>query len=117
MLAVTAAACRPPLRVSTLQLGTQLNGDNTVGTHTTRFKPEDHIYAAVLTDATGASTIGVRWFYNGQMVGEEERSVSYKGAGATAFEFKSATGFPIGDYKVDVFVDGKSAASRDFRVE
>jgi hypothetical protein len=115
--AVALAACRPPLRVSTLQLGTQLNGDNTVGTHTTRFKPDDHIYAAVLTEATGSSTIGVRWFYNGQMVGEEERSVSYKGAGATAFEFKSATGFPIGDYKVDVLVDGKSAASRDFRVE
>ena len=114
---IIVAACRPSLHVSTLQLGSKLNGDNTIGTHTTRFKPDDHIYAAVLTDATGSSRIAVRWFYNAQMVSEEERSVSYKGAGATAFEFKSASAFPVGDYKVDVMVDGKAVASRDFRVE
>jgi hypothetical protein len=51
------------------------------------------------------------------MVSEEERPVSYKGAGATAFEFKSASAFPVGDYKVDVLVDGQPVTSRDFRVE
>ena len=116
-LTVGAAACRPPLHVGTLQLGSKLNGDNTIATHTTRFKPDDHIYAAVLTDATGASAITARWTYNGRTVLEEERKVSYKGAGATAFEFKSASGFPVGDYRVEVLVDGQSAASRDFRVE
>jgi hypothetical protein len=94
-----------------------LNGDNTIATHTTRFKPDDHVYAAVLTDNTGSSAIHVQWFYNGQQVSEEERSVSYKGAGATAFEFKSASEFPVGDYKVDILVDGHPAASREFRVE
>ena len=117
LLAVLVAGCSQPLRVSTLQLGNKLNGDNTVGTHTTRFKPEDKIYAAVLTDATGSSTIAARWSYNGQMVSEEERKVSYKGAGATAFEFKSASTFPVGEYKVEVLVDGHSVASREFRVE
>jgi len=117
LVAIVLIACRPPLRVGTLQLGSKLNGDNTVATHTTRFKPDDHIYAAVLTDATGSSAIHVQWFYNGQKVSEEERNVSYKGAGATAFEFKSASGFPVGDYKVEVLVDGNPAASRDFRVE
>ena len=117
VLAIGLSACRPPLHVNTLQLGSSLNGDNTVATHTTRFKPDDHIYAAVLTDATGSSTIAVRWFYNSQMVGEEEKSVSYKGAGATAFEFKTASGFPVGDYRVDVLVDGKPVTSRDFKVE
>jgi hypothetical protein len=117
LVAIVLIACRPPLRVGTLQLGSKLNGDNTIATHTTRFKPDDHIYAAVLTDATGSSAIHVQWFYNGQRVSEEERNVSYKGAGATAFEFKSASGFPVGDYKVEVLVDGNPAASRDFRVE
>jgi hypothetical protein len=106
-----------PLHMATLQLGSRLNGDNTVATHTTRFKPDDRIYAAVLTDVTGSSTIAARWSYNGQMVSEDARKVSYKGAGATAFEFKSASGFPIGDYKVEILVDGQPAASRDFRVE
>lgn len=116
-LTVGATACRPPLTVGTLQLGSKLNGDNTVAAHTTRFKPDDHIYAAVLTEATGSSAVTARWSYNGRMVSEEERNVSYKGAGATAFEFKSANGFPVGDYKVEILVDGKSAISRDFRVE
>jgi hypothetical protein len=116
-LALVLLACRPPLHVGTLQLGSKLNGDNTVATHTTRFKPDDRIFAAVLTDATGSSTITARWDYNGMMVGEESRKVAYQGAGATAFEFKSASGFPVGDYKVEILVDGQSAASRDFRVE
>jgi len=116
-LALVLLACRPPLHLDTLQLGSKLNGDNTIATHTTRFKPDDRIFAAVLTDATGSSTITVHWNYNGMMVGEESRMVAYKGAGATAFEFKSASAFPVGDYKVDILVDGQSVASRDFRVE
>jgi hypothetical protein len=115
--ALALVACRPPLHVDTLQLGSKLNGDNTVATHTTRFKPDDRIFAAVLTDATGSSTITVRWTYSGMMVGEESRKVTYKGAGATAFEFKSATAFPVGDYKVDILADGQAVQSREFRVE
>jgi len=117
ILVITLGACSKPLHVATLQLGNRLNGDSTVANHTTRFKPDDKIYAAVLTDNTGSSSIGARWTYNGQMVSEEERRVSYKGAGATAFEFKSGSAFPVGDYKVDVLVDGQQVASRDFRVE
>jgi hypothetical protein len=117
ILATVLGGCAKPLHVATLQLGSRLNGDNTVATHTTRFKPDDRIYAAVLTDGTGSSTIGARWTYNGQMVSQEERKVYYKGAGATAFEFKSASGFPVGNYKVEILVDGQSVASRDFRVE
>jgi hypothetical protein len=43
--------------------------------------------------------------------------VSYKGQAATAFEFKNAGEFPVGDYKVDILVDGQPVASRDFKVE
>jgi hypothetical protein len=117
ILAITLGACSKPLHVATLQLGNRLNGDSTVASHTTRFKPDDRIYAAVLTDDTGSSRISARWTYNGQMVNEEERTVSYRGAGATAFEFKSASGFPVGAYKFEILVDGQSVASRDFRVE
>ena len=117
ILATTLGACSKPLHVATLQLGNRLNGDSTVANHTTRFKPDDRIYAAVLTDDTGSSRIAARWNYNGQMVSEEERRVSYRGAGATAFEFKSASGFPVGDYKVEILLDGQPVVSRDFRVE
>jgi len=112
-----AAGCRQPLHFSTLQVGRSLNGDNTIATHTTRFKPDDTIYASVLTDRTGSSTIRARGSYNEHVVTESERRVSYKGDGATEFHFQSAQGFPAGDYKVEIFVDGQPVASRDFRVE
>jgi len=116
-LTIAAAGCRPPLQVSTLQLGRTLNADNTVANLTTRFKPTDSIYAAALTNQTGSSTITARWSYNGHVVSETPKKVSYKGQAATAFEFKNAGDFPAGDYKVEILVDGRVVASRDFRVE
>lgn len=109
--------CRQPLHVSTLQLGRSLNADRTVAVHTTRFTPDDTIYASVLTDRTGASTIVARWSYAGRVVSETEKRVSYKGQAATDFHFESAGGFPSGDYRVEVLVDGQVVASRDFRVQ
>ena len=117
VLLAAVAGCRPALQVSTLQLGRTLNADNTVANLTTRFKPDDSIYAAALTTQTGSSTITARWWYNGHVVSEIPKKVSYKGQGATAFEFKKAGEFPVGDYKVEMLVDGTPVASRDFRVE
>ena len=50
------AGCKPntPLRVSTIQAGRTLNSDRSIGQHTTRFKPDDTIHVAVLTDGPGA---------------------------------------------------------------
>jgi hypothetical protein len=117
VLVVLVAGCRPALHVTTLQLGRTLNADNTVANLTTRFKPGDAIYAAALTDQTGSSTITARWTYNGHVVSETPKNVSYKGQGATAFEFRNAGEFPAGDYKVELLVDGQPVASRDFKVE
>jgi hypothetical protein len=117
VLVALLAGCRPPLKVATLQLGRTLNSDNTVANITTRFKMGDSIYAAALTNETGASTITARWSFNGRVVSDTDKKVSYKGQAATAFEFKSADGFPPGDYKVEILVDGQPAVERDFRVE
>ena len=117
LICVGAMGCRQPLHVATLQLGRSLNGDNTVATHTTRFKADDTIYASVLTDRTGSSTILARWSYNGRAISETEKRVSYKGTAATEFHFQSAGGFLPGDYKVEILLDGQPVASRDFRVE
>src|SRR2546423_15638795 len=98
VVAGCVAGCRPALRVSTLQLGRTLNADNTIANQTTRFKPGDAIYAAALTSQTGSSTISARWSYNGHVVSETQKKVSYKGQAATAFEFRNAGDFPGGDY-------------------
>jgi hypothetical protein len=116
LIVAGATGCRPALHVSILQVGRSLNSDNSVATHTTLFKADDTIYASVLTDRTGSSTILARWSYAGHAVSETQKRVSYKGDAATEFHFQSVDGFPAGNYKVEIFVDGQPVASRDFRV-
>ena len=112
-------ACRPsgPLRVTTIQTGRSLNSDKSVGNHTTRFKPDDTMFASVLTDGPGSGTIGVRWRFAGRLVSEETREVSYRDHAATEFHIQNSSGFPPGEYTVEILVDGMSFATRTLRVE
>jgi hypothetical protein len=116
---VLAAGCTSDqhLQVTTIQLGRSINPDKTVANHTTRFKPSDTIYAAVLTDGSGSGTIKVRWLYAGRVVSEPQQEVSYKGAAATEFHIQNNTGLPPGDYSVEFFLDGRSIGKRAFKVE
>jgi hypothetical protein len=118
-MGLVASACGPqaPLRVDTIQLGRSLNPDNSVGTHTSTFKPLDTMYVSILTPEKGRGTIGVKWTYAGRIVSEPTKEVSYKGPAATEFHIQNSSGFPPGSYAVEVFLDGQSVAKRDYRVE
>ena len=61
-------------------------------------------------------TITARWTYVGRSVSEESKAVSYKGEAATQFHIQSSGGFPPGDYKVEILLDGKSIGEREFKV-
>jgi hypothetical protein len=116
---VIIAGCSPgvPLKVQTLQLGKSLNPDNSVGTHTTRFKPDDTIYVSLLSDEPGEGTVSVKWVFGGQVVSEAKRDVSYMRPAATEFHLQNSGGFPAGEYRVDLFINGQPAGTREFRVE
>jgi hypothetical protein len=117
--ALLAAGCQSDrrLEVTTIQLGRAINPDKTVSDPTTRFKPTDTIYAAVLTDGSGSGKVKVRWLYRGRVVSEPEHDVSYQGPAATEFHIQNSGGFPPGEYTVEFFLDGRSIGSRAFRVE
>jgi hypothetical protein len=119
LLLVFAAACRPsgPLRVTGLQLGRSRNADNSVGGHTTQFRPDQAIYAAVVTDGPGKGSIVARWSYAGRLVSEERKDVSYNREAYTEFHIQNSGGFPPGDYRVEILLDGTEVASRAFRVQ
>jgi hypothetical protein len=118
LVVVVAAACNhQPLKVTTVQLGKSLNSDNSVGTHTTTFKPRDTVFASVLTPASGSGTIETKWYYGSSKVSEMTKEVSYNGEAATEFRFHNTAGLPPGPYKVEVFLDGQSVGERTFRVE
>lgn len=115
LLTAFLAACGSELRVATLQVGRSINADKTVANHTTRFSPTDTVYVSVVTEGTASGTLKVRWMYAGQVVGEPTKEV--RGSGATEFHLENAGGFPIGDYSVEVSLDGVPAGTREFRVE
>jgi hypothetical protein len=119
VLALLIGSCnsRDPIRATAIQLGRSLNPDHTVGSHTTRFKTNDTIYAAVLTTGSGSATVSARWTYAGRVVGEPRKEVRYKGEAATEFHLQNSSGFPPGDYTVELFVNDKPVGSRAFRVE
>jgi hypothetical protein len=113
-----AAACsQQTLKSNSIQLGRGLNSDKTVSGFTTRFKPTDTIYVAVLTDGAGSGKVKARWLYAGRVVSEPERDVTYQGPASTEFHLQNTSGFPPGEYSVELFLDGKAVGSRPFRVE
>lgn len=114
---VTAACNNGPLKVTTVQLGKTLNSDNSVGTHTTTFKPGDTVFASVLTPASGSGTIETKWYYGSSKVSEMKKEVSYHGEAATEFRFHNSAGLPPGPYRVEVFLDGQPVGERTFKVE
>jgi hypothetical protein len=119
LVALTAAACgtSEPLKVTTIQLGRSLNSDDSINAHTTAFKPDDTIYTSVINEAPGKGTVAVRWLYAGQTVGQESKDVSFQREGATAFHMQPpSSGFPAGDYRVEITVNGQPAGTREFRV-
>ena len=119
VLLLSLAACGPsePLNVVTIQTGRSLNTDHSVGTHTTSFRPKDTMYVSVLTVGRGAGTITVKWSLGGRVIHEVTRKVSYNDQAATDFRFQAADDFPIGEYTIEVLVDGKTIETRRVRVE
>ena len=119
VLLALMTACGPsePLQVTTIQVGRSLNSDDSINQHTTTFKPNETIYVAAINEAAGAGTIAVRWVFAGQTVSQESKDVSLNREGATEFHMQTPSGgFPEGDYRVEVTVNGESAGVREFRV-
>ena len=117
--AALCVACGPsePLNVVTVQTGKTLNTDHSVGIHSASFRPDDTMYVSLLTTGRGAGTITVRWSFGGRQIHEVTKKVSYNDQAATDFRFEAADGFPVGDYTIDVLVDGKPIESRRVKVE
>lgn len=104
--------------VTALDLGNAVGADNRVANPQASFARTDTIYAAVTTSgAAPSSTIAARWtFQDGQVVGEESKTVAPNGSDVTTFSVSKPDGWPAGKYKVEVMVDGQVAATREFDV-
>ena len=114
----TSAAPMSMLAVDELHLGRSLGADGRVAEDRDEFAPMDTIYAVAHTTgtATGAA-LTARWTYgDGQIVDESSQTISPTGPAMTEFHIAKASGWPAGDYKVSIMLDGRELESKDFKV-
>jgi len=106
------------VRVTQIDMGRSLNADKTINDNTLSFKPTDTIYASIATAGSASSaTVKARWTYgNEQLINESTQTISPTGDARTEFHIEKPDGWPPGKYKLVVFVNGSSAATKDFEV-
>lgn len=107
------------VRVSQIDLGRSLNADKTIGDNTSSFKPTDTIYASIATAGSAPTTaVKARWTYqDGQVVNESTQTIAPTADARTEFHISKPDGWPPGKYKLEVFLDGSPAGTKDFEVE
>jgi hypothetical protein len=107
------------VRVSQVEIGRSLTADRRVDDNTESFKPSDTVYASIATEgAAPTATLKARWTYqDGQVVDESTQTIAPTGAARTEFHVSKPDGWPAGKYKLEVFLNGASAATKDFEVQ
>ncbi len=110
-----------PFGVTSIDLGKAIGSDKKISEPTTTFGPKDTIYASVSTDGAATNVImKAKWTFGdaGQLVKEEDSpALTPTGPAATEFHISKPDGWPVGKYKVEIFVDGTSAGVKDFEVK
>jgi hypothetical protein len=124
--ASTAASVAPAaaegFQVSTITLGDAITNDHKVKKEITTFSPSQKtIYASVdTTGSTPGATLNAKWSYlegNGQVVTSTSQSIIADGPATTTFRVQNPNLWPEGKYKVDISLDGKQVASKNFEVK
>ena len=115
---IPPTASAPAVRVTDVQLGMSVGPDKKVQTPMETFAPRDTIFVSVSTDGSSPSaTLHVKWTYqDGQTVKDDSRTISTSGPAATEFSIQKPGGWPKGDYKVEISIDGQPASTKSFRV-
>lgn len=116
--AMPASGATAGVSFSSVEIGSSVDANNNIRASGTTFAPKDKIYAAVETVGSGHGTLAAKWTYNGeQTVHEDSKMLDTMGAQTTAFMISKPDGFPTGNYKVEISLDGKPVAGKDFSVK
>ena len=119
------APAPPPAPVgvtlSAVTLGKAVGADKKVTAATEAFAKGDTIHASIDTTGAGSATVLAKWSFtkDGKTVPVKEESATLNATGpaTTEFHISKPDGWPAGDYQGEILVDGKSAASKSFKVQ
>lgn len=117
--AATAVPTPVPFKVASVDLGKSVGDDKKIKDAVATFGSKDTIYAVVSTEGVAAKVaLKARWTYGakGTLVNEESRDIAPTGPAVTEFHVAKPSGWPVGDYKVEISVDGNVVATKEFKV-
>lgn len=116
--AAAPAPTTPAVSVAEIDLGRSVSNAR-VTDKTDDFKATDTVYASVRTTGTSTSSnLMARWtFEDGQVVQESNQPIAPTGEAYTEFHISKPGGLPKGKYKVEVFLDNKSAGTKEFEIK
>lgn len=115
-----ATATTEAVRVADVELGRSINAtDKRIADRTEEFRARDTVYVSVHTTGSAPSTnVMARWtFEDGQVVDEATQTISPTGDAYTEFHITRPGGLPAGKYRVEVFLNGQSASTKEFTVK
>lgn len=104
--------------VTKVEVGRAIGADKWVSEPTRSFAPADTLYVSVETSGTAPSVaIAAKWTYeDGQVVDESTQTLAPTGPAVTEFHVSKPDGWPAGAYRVEIQLDGRTAASETFTV-
>jgi hypothetical protein len=107
------------VEVEHVKLGNALGSDKTIVEEKEEFRPNDTIYVSVETEGTAQNaTMTARWLYgDNQVIEETSQQIVPKDAVATEFHVQKPDGWPAGEYKVEILLNGEKVATEDFEVK
>jgi len=116
-----APAVPAGVTVGSIDLGKALGPDKKVSAATDTFERNDTIYAAVQTTGAGSATLKAKWTYHKgdqvAQVSEDVQTIKASGPATSEFHISKPDGWPQGEYRVEIFVDDKSAGTKSFTVK
>ncbi len=107
-------------RVERVELGNAVDAQGRVAEPLIRFAPRDTFHASIelrLADAA-PHALDAHWFYldTRQTVLEERKSLTGPGLRRTVFQLAKPDGWPPGQYRLELRLDGQLAQARVFEV-
>lgn len=111
-------AAESKLKVRDIAVGRAIGADKLVTEAAGAFRPADTIYTSVVTEGTASrATLSARWTYQGALLEETAQRIAPSGTAVSEFHVFNPAGWPPGQYRVEILLDGRVVGDRAFRVE
>lgn len=110
-----------PVTIGNITLGKAIGADKKVTAAMDSFAKSDTIYASVESSGTGTVALKAKWtFHKGEQtadVSEAAETIVSTGPAVTAFNVSKPSGWPPGEYQVEIFLGDKSMGTKKYTVK